>query len=479
MIRSLNILIPTLLLMLSTGIKGQVSGVVPEDRLVVDGFEISGNTVTKEPIILRELVFGLGDTIPKIELLNALHRSRENLLNTQLFNFVYFDVEHQSGNRIIVQITLTERWYIWPVPILEYAERNFSEFIKNKEWDKIVYGAWLRWSNFRGRRETLAAKVRLGYINEYALSYDVPNLGRKQQHRIFTGIHVNHQNEVNVNTINNQPVDYSPRQHPAQVHLNAYSQYTFRRRFYSSHSLRLDYNDYLITDSVMIVNPNYLGFSELTGEPLNQMRYFSLKYSFIHDTRDSKVYPLDGFMFKFSATQQGLGFIPEFPYSSLRLGAVFMFHEVLSRRIFFHNATKGRYSFQKEFPHVLNRALGYNVFMSAYEPYVLDGSDYIISKYNLKFQLIKPTTRTLPLINMEQFNKIHYALYLNVFADAGYVYDELPNPTNTLLNNFQYSAGIGLDLVTYYDQVFRIDFAINRYKEYGVFFHLETPFYRW
>jgi hypothetical protein len=66
-----------------------------------------------------------------------------------------------------------------------------------------------------------------------------------------------------------------------------------------------------------------------------------------------------------------------------------------------------------------------------------------------------------------------------VFADAGYVYDELPNPTNTLLNNFQYSAGIGLDLVTYYDQVFRIDFAINRYKEYGVFFHLETPFYRW
>jgi hypothetical protein len=38
---------------------------------------------------------------------------------------------------------------------------------------------------------------------------------------------------------------------------------------------------------------------------------------------------------------------------------------------------------------------------------------------------------------------------------------------------------VGLDFVTYYDQVFRLDFAINRYGEYGFFFHIETPFYRW
>jgi hypothetical protein len=48
-----------------------------------------------------------------------------------------------------------------------------------------------------------------------------------------------------------------------------------------------------------------------------------------------------------------------------------------------------------------------------------------------------------------------------------------------MLNDWQFSAGIGLDLVTYYDQVFRIDFAYNKYHEYGIFFHIETPFYRW
>ena len=93
--------------------------------------------------------------------------------------------------------------------------------------------------------------------------------------------------------------------------------------------------------------------------------------------------------------------------------------------------------------------------------------------------MVKPNTYTIPFIGMEQFNKIHYAVYVNMFADAGYVRNDFPDPTNTMVNNWQFSAGIGLDLVTYYDKVFRIDYAINRYGEHGVFLHVETPFYRW
>ena len=83
--------------------------VIPDDRLVVEGFEILGNKVTKDPIILRELLFGIGDTILKMDLITAFHRSRENLLNTSLFNFVNLDAIHLPGNRIIVEITVTER----------------------------------------------------------------------------------------------------------------------------------------------------------------------------------------------------------------------------------------------------------------------------------------------------------------------------------------------------------------------------------
>ncbi len=473
MIRVCKILCLGILLILASEIHAQEQLIIVDDRLVVAGFEVSGNSVTKEKIITREIIVQEGDTLSKMELIPALQRSKENILNTALFNFVYLDVEHLPGNRIIIEITVTERWYIWPVPIIEYAERNFNEFIKNREWDKMVYGAWLKWNNFRGRKELLTGKVRLGYINEYALSYKVPNLGKKQQHGIAAGFNLAHQNEVNVSTENNSPVELKPADRPAEIYANAFARYVFRRKHYSTHTLRMDYKDYSISDTVALVNPNYLGGGR------KNTNFFTLVYEFRYDLRDSKVYPLEGFFVKLTATQTGLGIIPSFPYSFANATGVLMYHQKLANRLYFYNTYKGKFTSEKRLPHILNQGLGYNEWLSAYEPYVMDGSDYIIAKYNLKLQLIRPTTKTIPYLKMEQFNKVHYAVYLNVFGDAGYVNNEFPNPTNTMVNTLQFSGGIGIDLVTYYDQVFRIDYAINRIGERAFFFHIETPFSRW
>ncbi len=473
MAKAIQILTISFLLGNGLVIAAQDSLMIASDRLVVHEIVIEGNRVTKEQIILRELLFGVGDTIRKMELLPVLQRSRENLLNLLLFNFVYFEVNHLPGNHIQVILRVTERWYIWPVPILEYADRNFSTFIKNRDWEKINYGAWLRWNNFRGRNELLTAKLRLGYIREYALAYSVPNLGKKQQHGISTGFNMNQQNEVFISTVYNQPVEYRPLDKPAQIRLNAFANYSYRRKLYATHSFRFEYLDYLVSDSVAIVNPNFL------GEARTRLNYFRLSYDFVYDIRDSKIYPLEGFIVKLRAEKVGLGIIPAFPYPSLRFTTVLMFHQKLVNRLYFSNATKAHYSQEKVLPHVLNRGLGYHEFLSGYESYVMDGSDYFITKYILKFQLVKPTTYTLPLIGMEQFSKVHYAIYFNIFADAGFVNNDFPGPTNTMVNNWQYSTGAGIDFVTYYDQVFRVDFAINRYGEYGIFFHIETPFHRW
>lgn len=453
--------------------------IIDDDKLIVNDVLIQGNQVTKEQVILRELVFGIGDTIRKIELLPAIQRSKENLLNLTLFNFVYFDVTHSPGNRINVHIEVTERWYIWPVPILEYADRNFSEFVKNRDWDKINYGAWLKWKNFRGRNELLTAKIRLGYVKEYALAYTIPNLGEKQRHGISTGFNMNQRNELIIATVRNKPVEYKPRKAPAMTRLNAFASYSFRRKLYGFHSLRLDYYDHLVADSVALVNPNFLGGGD------NRLNFFMLTYGFTYDIRDSKIYPLEGFQVKVKAERLGLGIIPDYGYPTTRLTGVLMFHQKLANRLYFFNATKGRIASESRaanemyMPYILNAALGYEVNLSGYEPYVMDGADYFVSLYNLKFQVIKPTTYTLPLIGMEQFNKIHYALYFNLFADVGYVNNVFPNPTNTMVNEWQYSLGVGIDFVTYYDQVFRVNFALNRYGEYGFFFHIETPFRRW
>jgi len=473
MIRLYTILSIGVFLILTSEICAQDQFLVADDWLVVAGFEVSGNNITKVHIITRELVLQEGDTLKKMDLLPALQRSKENLLNIGLFNFVYLDIKHLPGNRIVIDISVTERWYIWPVPIIEYSERNFNEFIKNKEWDKMVYGAWLKWYNFRGRNEQLSGKVRLGYINEYTLGYEMPNLGKKQQHGITAGFQVSHQNEVNVVSENNRPVELKPRDRPAQIHSNVYAKYKFRRKYYSTHMLRAEYNNYIVSDTVALVNPEYLGGA------MTNTNYFTLTYEFRYDLRDSRVYPLEGFFVKIAAKQTGLGIVPSFPYSFTSITGVLMYHQKLANRLYFYNTYKGKLTTEKRLPHILNKGLGYNEWLSAYEPYVMDGSDYFITKYNLKLQLIRPTSRNISFLKMEQFNKVHYAVYLNVFGDVGYVNNEFPNPTNTMVNTLQFSGGIGIDLVTYYDQVFRIDYAMNRIGERAFFFHIETPFSRW
>jgi outer membrane protein assembly factor BamA len=473
MARAIKMLLVCVLLSHATEFMAQENILIADDKLYINDIVISGNDVTQEYVILRELVFARGDTIFKMDLLPALQRSKDNLLNLALFNFVHVDIKHLKNNQIDVIVSLTERWYIWPVPILEYADRNFSTFIQNRDWDKINYGAWLKWNNFRGRNELLTGKIRLGYVKEYSLAYTKPNLGKKQTHGISFGFNMNHQNEVYIATANNKPEEYKPDDKPAQIRLNAFAKYTYRRKYYTTHALRFEYYDYLVSDSVAIANSNYLGEGDTRRD------YFMVSYIFDYDIRDSKVYPLEGFNVSIKAEQIGLGILESFEYSTFRLIGVLMFHQKLANRIYFYNATKGRYSSEKIMPHFLNKALGYNEFLSGYEPYVIDGSDYVISKYNLKIQLVKPTSYTIPFIGMEQFNKVHYAVYMNVFADAGYVNSDFPGPTNTMVNTWQFSAGAGIDLVTYYDQVFRIDYVINRYGEHGFFFHVETPIYRW
>jgi hypothetical protein len=220
-------------------------------------------------------------------------------------------------------------------------------------------------------------------------------------------------------------------------------------------------------------NPNYLGGG------MTNTNYFVLAYEFRYDLRDSKIYPLEGFFVKLSGRQTGLGIIPSFPYSFTSVTGVLMYHQKLANRLYFYNTYKGKISSEKRLQHIFNKGLGYNEWLSAYEPYVMDGSDFFIAKYNLKLQLVRPTAKTIPYLKMEQFNKVHYALYLNLFGDVGYVNNEFPNPTNTMVNTLQFSGGIGIDLVTYYDQVFRINYAINRFGERAFFFHIETPFSRW
>ena len=456
-------------------VTGQVQDSIPHDRLLIKDIVVLGNRVTKDNILLRELVFSRGDTIEKMQLIPAFRRSRDNLLNLSLFNFVNIDAKHYPGNRIDVIVDVQERWYIWPSPIFEHGERNLSTFLKEPEWSKLNYGMWLKWNNFRGRNEILNAKIRLGYREQYVLQYEKPNLGVDENHKIFLSYSLSRQRRVSYTTEENRPVYFRDDEQYALSRADAFMAYAYRPQLYSFHRIRAHFVDDWISDTVAQLNPGFFGAGH------TRYRYFKIDYVFRYDIRDSKVYPLEGQAYKLKLEKYGLGILQEYPHGNLEAEAAIFFHKKLSNRFYFANVAKAKVATNKDLPLVMQQgAFGYNVNLTGYDDFVIDGTDYVINKLILKYQLIRPNTFTIPFINFKQFTTIHYAVYLNLLGDVGYVNSKNFNhPSNFMVNELQYSAGLGIDIVTYYDKVFGFEYAVNRYGMTGFFFHVTTPFFDW
>ena len=73
------------------------------------------------------------------------------------------------------------------------------------------------------------------------------------------------------------------------------------------------------------------------------------------------------------------------------------------------------------------------------------------------------------------FNKIPFKIYAKTFADMGYSYST-QQFSSQLNNTFLGSAGIGLDIITFYDLQIRIEYSINQLGQNRLFLHNEKGF---
>ena len=433
-------------------------------RNIIDKINISGNKITKEKIILKELTFNLGDTIPIIKIDSLCNKSEENLMNTSLFNFVTVNYEI-NNNTVKINIKLVEQWYIWPIPIFEHADRNLSSFFHNGDWSRINYGAFLAIYNFRGRKEILKFKIRFGYKEQYGFMYSKPNLDKKQKHGLSIESSYFRQHEVAYITQNNKLVFYRNDNKFVKTSYRVTLGYQYRQTLYTYHKIVLQYNNITITDSVKLKNPEYL------GDSLTTTQHLSLNYGFTHDKRNYIYYPTRGYYFHTSLSYKG------FIFKETDVAYVkgdFNWYQPIINRLFFGQDISCKISNKYEQPYYLIEGLGYADFVRGYEYYVIDGNNNFLLKNNLRYNLLKRKDFKMGFIPWEQFNKSYISIYLNTFFDIGYVYNpfEPTNTTNTMVNSWQYSGGIGIDFVTYYDTVFRIEYSINKFGESGFFIHL-------
>ncbi|MCB0782017.1 MAG: hypothetical protein KDC03_21230, partial [Flavobacteriales bacterium] len=109
---------------------------------------------------------------------DRLERSRQNLMNTGLFNSVQVMPVFMAGNEVLVEVLVNERWYIWPSPIFRLADPNFNLWWETRDLSRLNYGLFLNKYNFRGMNETVYLKLQFGYTQQFGLRYKVPFFDR-------------------------------------------------------------------------------------------------------------------------------------------------------------------------------------------------------------------------------------------------------------------------------------------------------------
>jgi outer membrane protein assembly factor BamA len=225
-----------------------------------------------------------------------------------------------------------------------------------------------------------------------------------------------------------------------------------------------------VNDTIPVLNPSYF------DNGTSHQKYFRLYYIFLHDKRDIAAYPLHGSYFYTELDKYGIGLSKEVNF--FQVSSLFYRYLELPWKFYLSSGIGGRFELPGNQPYNLYNSMGYGQFsLRGYELYVINGRDLLMNKYTLKHLIFKTETEYHNYFSPRQIQHFHLALYLKTYADLGYVWRyKNTNQLNPLGNQFLYGYGLGIDIFTVYDILFKWEYSFNKAGENGLVFSFSRNF---
>ena len=450
-----------------TSAAAQSSPLISEDTLlrkvVISDIVITGNKHTKTYIIKREIPFKIGDTLLQKKISATLIQARNQVYNTNLFTEVKFDSIPQPDSSLKINIVVKERWYIFPTPQFQLVDRSFNEWIKtyNADLNRVVYGLKFAHYNFSGRRDQLRIYVLNGYARNISASYSAPYSNAKLTEGFGVAAGFTQNREVGYklnyyNKILNYKKDGFVREN-----FSAAIGYSIRKGFFKTTNFSVSFNSLNVDDSIISTkyNPSYFNNN-------NSKQYipdFSVGVSYTNT--DNNNYPQKGLIYSYGIGKRGLQFTGGINTLSLS-GSFAKFYK--HKHNFFSIVQSSaiiKLPFEQAF--INRRALGFgNLTLRGLEVYLIDGVAAGVAKYTLNK---KVTEFKIPIpFKIKSLPYVPFKIFVKTYTDIGYSY--LSKKYDSRLNNkFLYTGGFGIDVVTFYDIVFKVEYSFNQLGEKGLF----------
>ncbi len=436
--------------------------------LIIKRINVFGNNRTHKDIVLRELNLYPGDTIYS-DVQNAfLEEKRQRLLNSSLFLSVHIYPVRRGTHQVVLNIEVLERQYFLVLPTLGLADRNFNVWwVKHHhKLNRLNYGLKVYENNLTGNKDRLSAGVTLGYTQRFDIAYEFPYFDKSYKQGF--GIEATYRRNKELNYgLDSNAQKFLKTGNYVKKYFRIGLNYSYKKNIRLKHRLSLSYNSLKVADSVLKLNPSYF----LNNQ--NKQKYFELNYHFSYIGTDIWAYPLHGYQIEANLSRKGLGLLGNVNETELVVKGSKYWE--LYDNVYLENDFTGSLRLPAHQPFSLLEGMGYyGRYLKGMEYYVMDGNYFTILSNSLKKRLFafRVHSRFLP----EEFGTIPFQIYFKIYGDIGYNHSHPKNPTDMFSNKFLYSYGLGLDIVSFYDAVLRVEFSMNQLGENGVFLHFKSSF---
>ena len=426
---------------------------------------IEGNRKTKEAFIIREIPFKQNEHYLLSDLVKKFEDARRQLLNTALFHEVIVALKGVEEYDIDILIELKERWYLFPIPFFKFVDRNFNQWLveQNAKLDRVNYGIKILYNNTTGNNDKLNIWIMNGYTKQVSVSYDRLYIDKKMKWGLNTSLAMGKNREINYGTLFNKQQFFKDTNNYVRSFFRANAELTYRRAIRTRHRFGISFTSENVTDTIISLNPAY--FKNGRDKIVFPELYYTLSYADV----DYIPFPLKGYLAEISIGKRGFNSAMDLWGLNVKSFAGFR----VADKIYLGLKASGVLKVPFKQPYYNQRLLGYNdFFMQGYEYFVVDGVAGGYLKTSITREILNFNIHAKKK-NKDDLFRIPFRVYAKLYGNAGYMYHPSPG-VNSLNNRMLYSAGFGLDIITQYDFILKLEWSFNQMGQNDIYFHRKS-----
>ncbi len=376
--------------------------------------------MTREHVITREMKLHPGTELTQ----EAIDHDRDQIYNLGLFNRV--DIDYTArGRDAVVYVTVSERWYIFPFPIVGFRHRDVK---------KLYYGLGFAHQNFRGRNEKLYVSFALGYDQWVTMTYENPRI--TDDGDLYLNASTSYQQTHSLGSSNGE-----------YLNRNASGYLTLGERFgfYQTAYVTAGYETWEVSQFA----------PGRTASSSGRDAFGSLGMRYRYDTRNVREYATDGSFLGLALVKSGM-----------KGNAVDLMSAGLDARTYVPLGddyavgvrTMSNLTWGGSIPQYRKAYFGYDERVRGYFSQRIESDDQLLASAELRIPILRPRYVEASFIRIPQFQTLRYGLYAGIFADAARSW----NRTDHLMAGpWRAGVGAGLHLLLPYGMTVRAECAVN------------------